>query len=64
MDLPKLQQTVSGSYFVTIPVSWVASLNWNKGIDIVLKPEKNGVSISKAKVQRQKQVRKERKVSN
>ena len=63
--MPKLQQTVSGSYFVTIPVSWVASLNWNKGIDIVLKPEKNGVSISKAKVQKkQKQVRKERKVSN
>ena len=63
--MPKLQQTASGSYFLTVPLSWVMSYGWKKGIDIMVKPIEGGFIVTKAKVQKkQKQVRKERKVSN
>lgn len=60
--MPKLQQTASGSYFLTVPLSWVMSYGWKKGIDIMVKPVEGGFIVTKAKVQKQKQVRKERKV--
>ena len=63
--MSKLQQAASGSYFLTIPLSWVSSYGWKKGIDLMVKPVDGGFIVTKAKVQKKtKQVRKERKVNN
>ena len=58
--MPKLQQTASGSYFLTVPLSWVMSYGWKKGIDLMVKPVEGGFIVTKAK--QQKKTKKERKV--